>query len=102
MAEEISICDLLEMYCSIILSYCGFLNHRQEASLRRTTPLHRGRSVEHHRGIGTESLYLSYCLSSPQESYLELLDFILSKCVRSCTDFQFCEVFGNENEYRIT
>jgi len=55
--------------------------------------------------IGTyaleEPLYLSYCLCNSQESYLKLLDFILSKCIYSYTDFQFCKVFGNRNESRI-
>lgn len=90
------------MHFSNIHFYSGFLKpdkralwegeHFTQADLLNTTGT---QELE-------EPLYLNYCLCNSQESYLELLDFILCKGIYSYIDFQFHNVFRNRNESWIT
>lgn len=104
LAEEIKIFDLLinrrcislaSVFAAVFSSQTRGLwegEHFTQADLLNTT--------------GTQELeepsYLNYCLCNSRESYLELLDFILSKGIYSYIDFQFHNVFRNRNESWIT
>lgn len=102
LAEEINIFDLLTIRGALLHPFLlQFSQSRQQGSLRRS-PLSETDLLN---TIGTyeleEPLYLISCLCNSQESYLELLDFILSKCIYFYVDFEFCKVAGNKNECRI-